>query len=429
MNYKETLAFLYQQLPMFQRIGPAAYKADLSNTVALCERLGNPQLKFPAIHIAGTNGKGSVSHFIASILQEAGLKTGLFTSPHLKDFRERIRLNGAMIPEESVVRFVEKYKTMLQDINPSFFEYTFGMAMEHFAGEQVDLVVAETGMGGRLDSTNVLRPVLSVITNIGFDHTQFLGDTLPKIAVEKAGIIKTGVPVLVSEKQLEVEAVFTEKARELSADILFADSLFALTNDYLDEHGHLILTFENTRDRKSISVKSPLAGQYQVKNLKAVLAAIELLNSNGYRIPESAIQSGVLKVIENTTIRGRWEVLSEHPKVVCDTAHNKEGVKNIVDQISSNQYHQLHFVLGMVADKNIEDILDLLPKKAHYYFCKADIPRGMPAEELKARGSRFGLKGKVFKSVQEAYSAALKSANPDDLVFIGGSTFTVAEVL
>lgn len=405
MDYQETLDFMFSQLPMFQRIGPAAYKADLSNTIKLCSLLGNPENEFKSIHIAGTNGKGSVSHLIASVLQEAGYKTGLYTSPHLKDFRERIKINGQMIPEGEVVEFIKKYKDDFTGIGLSFFEMTVGMAFDYFRNEKVDIAVVETGMGGRLDSTNVLTPEVSVITNIGYDHTQFLGDTLPEIAAEKAAIIKHGIPALIGESQDEVKQVFIERAMEVDTSLCFAD------------------------EKYTPEIASPLAGEWQKRNLITAYAALIKLRGEGFNISNKNIEAGVQKVIENTGLSGRWQKIHEKPLAICDIGHNLDGIREVLRMIDKTPHKKLHFVLGLVADKTVEPVLNILPKSATYYFCKADIPRGMNAEKLQELASHNDLNGKHYASVNDAYKAALRNAEDDDLVFVGGSTFIVAEIL
>ena len=419
--------FLFSQLPMFQRIGAAAYKADLNNTISLCKILDNPEQKFPSIHIAGTNGKGSVSHMIASVLQTAGFKTGLYTSPHLKDFRERIRINGKKIPKEYVVDFVEKNKSDFSKISPSFFEYTFGMAISWFAEEKVDIAIMETGMGGRLDSTNVVNSVLSVITNIGLDHTQFLGDTLEKIAIEKAGIIKAGTPVVIGESQAETKDVFTNKANELNSHLFFADNEFELRNLTTSNKGFAFDIFKKQQSWFE-NTNCELAGYYQKKNIVTAIKALETFSENN-PISKGHIRTGLSNVVQNTGLSGRWQILQNEPLSICDTGHNADGISMIVSQIKNIKHKKLHFVIGMVNDKNIESVLSLLPKDATYYFCKANIPRGLDANELQNIAGNFGLKGKSYSSVRDAYKAALSSANKDDLIFTGGSTFVVAEVI
>jgi len=407
MNYKQTLDYLFEALPMYQRIGAAAYKADLNNTISICKLLGNPENKFRSIHVAGTNGKGSTSHMLASVLQSSGLKVGLYTSPHLKDFRERIKINGEMIPESVVVDFVEKYKKDFEEIKPSFFEMTVGLAFDHFANEKVDIAVVEVGLGGRLDSTNVIIPEISVITNISFDHTALLGNTLEKIAIEKAGIIKENIPVIIGESQTETQFVFKNAAKEKNAAILFADKAsFDFINYELD-----------------------LLGLYQGKNIKTVLAVIDILKEKGFQIPESAISEGLKNVVKQTGLLGRWQILSLQPLCIADTGHNEAGIKEVLQQLATTPHQHLHFVLGMVNDKDISSILKLLPHYAQYYFCKANIPRAMEAEELKLQSALVGLMGETFSSVNEAFNSAKQNADPDDLVFIGGSTFVVAEVV
>jgi len=412
MNYRETLSWLFNQLPMYQRIGASAYKATLDNTVALCNLLGNPQNQFDSIHVAGTNGKGSVSHMLASILQEHGLKTGLYTSPHLKDFRERIRVNGLMIPKRKVTAFIRKYKDAFEQIQPSFFEMTVGLAFDHFREEEVDIAMVEVGLGGRLDSTNILTPLVSVITNISFDHMQFLGETLEKIANEKAGIIKPGVPVIIGETQPELESLFRERAEMAGSPILFADRL----------------NLKGTSHEAS-GIRLPLLGRYQQKNLQTTWAVIHILKQLGYPISNEAIQQGVANVIINTGIQGRWQLLSSSPLTLCDVAHNEAGIREVVMQLGQTPYQHLHIVFGIVNDKEIGHILHLLPEKATFYFCKADIPRGLDPNELKRQAEQAGLNGKAYTSVRKALTAARKAATPEDLIFVGGSTFVVAEAL
>jgi len=431
MNYSQTLDFLYNQLPMFQRVGASAYKTDLNNTITICKILGNPQTRFRSVHIAGTNGKGSVAHTIASVLQESGYKTGLYTSPHLKNFRERIKINGNKIPEDNVISFVEKYSRKFNNIEPSFFEYTFGMAMEYFAGQKVDVAVVETGMGGRLDSTNIITPILSVITNIGIDHTRFLGDTIEKIAFEKAGIIKPGIPVVIGETQNESRDVFLGVAAEKGSGIIFADQEYAYGNVIRFEAGEEGAVFDLKKSNRNYlkNIKLPFSPDYQIKNaVTAITAIVQLLNS-GYKIAELEIRNGLRHVIKNTGIKGRWQTLRNKPLTICDAAHNEDGIREVVTQIRKIKFNQLHFILGVVNDKQVGEILGLLPKEALYYFCKADIPRGLEQEALELQARDFGLMGKSYPTVKTAYKHALTNAGPDDLVFIGGSTFVVAEVI
>lgn len=428
-TYKEVLDFLYSQLPLFQRIGPAAYKADLGNIIELCNILGNPEKKLKSIHIAGTNGKGSCSHMLASVFQEAGYKTGLYTSPHLKDFRERIRVNGKMIPEKEVISFVNQYKEKFVPVQPSFFELTVGLAFDYFTKQDVDIAILETGLGGRLDSTNVVTPVLSIITNIGTDHTNFLGDTYEKIAFEKAGIIKKTIPVVIGETHPATEPVFREKANKKFSSIYFADKELQLQNISLSpREGKMKFDVSRNEELLFKQLKSDLFGNFQLKNIVTTLQSLLLLQ-NIFTIPGKAIIKGFQKVKSNTGFAGRWHVLNESPFVVADTGHNPEGVQQVLHQIETIGYDRLHIVLGMVNDKNIDKVLSLLPKQAIYYFCKADIPRGMPVNDLEEKAGEFGLKGIKFTDVMNAYKSAVQNARNRDIVFIGGSTFTVAEVL
>lgn len=392
---------------MFQRIGKAAYKADLSNTLALMEALEHPEQAFKSIHVAGTNGKGSSSHMLAAIFQKAGYKTGLYTSPHLVDFRERIRINGEMIPEASVVDFVDENKAGFEKLGLSFFEMTVGLAFDYFRKEKVDIAIVEVGMGGRLDSTNVLNPELSLITHIGFDHMQYLGDTLAKIAGEKAGIIKENTPVVISERQAECDAVFMAKAKELSAPIHFASDEVSTTRLYVD---------------------LDLRGDYQDHNLRGVLCSLDRLEEMGWQLKETATQA-LQNVSGLTGLRGRWEIMREQPLTICDTGHNITGVRAIMDQLKKHSYRQLHIVWGMVADKQLKEILRAMPQSAFYYFTQASIPRALDAEELKREALKFGLAGKSYPTVAEAVSAAESQVLNDDLLFIGGSTFVVADYL
>lgn len=409
MTYQQTIDYLFSQLPMFHRIGKAAYKANLNNINSLCTLLGNPHRKFKSVHVGGTNGKGSTSHLIASVLQEGGYKTGLFTSPHLKDFRERIRINGKMIRENEVVSFVEKLRESFQNLQPSFFEMTTALAFDYFARERVDIAVIEVGMGGRLDSTNIILPVVSVITNISMDHTQFLGKTIEKISGEKAGIIKKNIPVVIGEIQYGTQKVFLQKAMKQNAEIFFADQKSQLISG-----------------RK---VQAALKGIYQRKNIKTALQTIEVLQNSGFEISEDNIRKGFLNVIENTGLMGRWQTLALSPLTICDVGHNKDGIIEVVKQISETPHEKLHFILGMVSDKNHDEILALLPKDAIYYFCKPDIPRGLDEKELESKARNFFLKGRVYPTVKKAFRSAQLNAKKKDMIFIGGSTFVVAEVL
>ncbi|MFC1733853.1 bifunctional folylpolyglutamate synthase/dihydrofolate synthase [candidate division KSB1 bacterium] len=416
---------------MFQRTGLAAYKASLDNTIALCNLLNNPHNHFQSIHIAGSNGKGSVSHMLASVLQVKGLNTGLYTSPHFKDFRERIKINGKNIPRSYVIDFVEKNKNAFEKIQPSFFEMTFGLAIQFFADQKVDIAIFETGMGGRLDSTNVINPLLTVITNISFDHTKFLGNTLEKIASEKAGIIKTNTPVIIGESQDEIEHIFENTAEIHNAEILFADKRYHITNKNTtgSQHAKLIMNINRNERLFLPNLRCPLLGNYQYKNIITVMQIVESLMRLGYDIRKPHITKGLNDVIKNTGILGRWQVLSRSPLTICDVGHNQEGIKHVFQQIKETSFNQLHVVFGMVADKESEPVLNLLPRKARYYWCKANIPRGLDAETLKDKAKNLNLTGNTFSSVIDAYKNALFNANKDDLVFIGGSIFIVAEVL
>lgn len=431
LNYQQTLDYLFSQLPMFQRIGAAAYKADLTNTIAICKLLGNPENKFKSIHIAGTNGKGSTSHYLASVLQSAGYKVGLYTSPHLKDFRERIKINGNMIPEQFVIDFVEKYKTDFEKIQPSFFEMTVGLAFEYFASQQVDIAIIETGLGGRLDSTNVIQPLLSIITNISIDHVMFLGNTLEKIAEEKAGIIKPKTPIIIGETTNETKAVFLKKAKEQAAPILFADSIFKIKNIHQMNAGRLLLNMDVEKNGQLlyIDLKSELLGLYQQKNIPTVLLAIEQLIAVGFIITKEQQIEGIEYVVRNTGLMGRWQVISLQPLVIADTGHNEAGINEVVAQLQQTPHKHLHFVLGMVNDKDISAVLSLLPKTATYYYCRANIPRAMDASLLKNLAQKRGLNGTIYSTVLSALDAAKTNAQQGDLIIIAGSTFTVAEVL
>ncbi len=404
MNYPATLDWMFSRLPMYQRQGDSAFKKDLTNIKLFCDHLGNPQNGFRSIHVAGTNGKGSTSHMLASILQESGLKVGLYTSPHLKDFRERIRVNGNPIGEQSVVDFIDLNKVFLENQQLSFFEMTVGMAFDHFAKEKVDVAVIEVGLGGRLDSTNIIHPILSVITNIGFDHMQFLGNTLPEIAFEKAGIIKKNTPVVISETQKETKPVFLSKAKLENAPIYFAS------------------------DEKFADYPSDLKGDYQEKNKSGVLRSIEILRNLDLKISEKAVRNGLNNVVKNTGLKGRWQILQENPKVICDTAHNKEGLEIVLAQLKREKANNYLFVLGFVKEKNLEEILAIFPKTANYFFCKPEIPRGMEVKELKDKGNEVGLKGQMYPSVRAAYQAAMARASEGDVIYVGGSTFVVAEM-
>jgi dihydrofolate synthase / folylpolyglutamate synthase len=403
MTYQQTLDYLFSRLPMYQREGVAAYKADIGNIVAASRKLGGPHKKFKSIHIAGTNGKGSVSHMLASILQEAGYKVGLYTSPHLKDFRERIKINGEMITEKEVVGFVKKNKVIFEKMQLSFFEFTVVMAFDYFAKQKVEIAIIEVGLGGRLDSTNIINPELSIITNIGLDHTNLLGDTLEEIAVEKAGIIKKNTPIIIGRKQKETIKVFRNIAQENDAELIYAS--------------------------EKESYKTDLEGIYQKENRNTCLTAIESLQNMGWRIPESSIKKGLANTIKNTSLLGRWQLMSTSPATICDIGHNEDGIKQICRQLKNIKYDHLHFVYGTVNDKSLNEILTLLPKDAKYYFCRPNIARGLDEIELQEKADNKGLKGKAYSGVKEALETANKNATKDDLIFVGGSAFVVAEVI
>jgi dihydrofolate synthase / folylpolyglutamate synthase len=428
MNYKETLDFLFSALPMFQRIGAAAYKANLDNTLALDEYLGHPHKSFISIHVAGTNGKGSVCHMLAAILQMAGYKTGLYTSPHLKDFRERIRIDGKCIPEKEVTGFVENHKPFIEKIKPSFFEMTVSMAFDYFRKEKVDIAVIETGLGGRLDSTNIISPIVSVITNIGLDHTNLLGNTLKKIAEEKAGIIKHRTPVVIGESQ-EVFPVFMKKANELHAPLFIADQKYRV--EECESRSNNMQAFRvYLRDGLRFdAIITDLLGNYQRKNIATVLRTVDVLTEAGFNVTDRSILSGCSNVKKLTGLRGRWEILDTEPLVICDTGHNREGLIEVVRQIRRTPYKQLHFIFGTVSDKDPTHVLKVLPKEALYYFTQANIPRAMAREELARMALKEGLHGKTYPTPFEALEAAKAASDSDDLIFIGGSTFIVAEIL
>jgi dihydrofolate synthase / folylpolyglutamate synthase len=414
---------------MFHRIGAAAYKANLDNTHALCKLTGYPERTFSSIHIAGTNGKGSVSHLIASVLQCSGYKVGLYTSPHLKDFRERIRMNGKMISKTYVTSFINKYRNDFDRIKPSFFEIAFALAMSYFRDEKPDIAVVETGMGGRLDSTNVINPLLSIITNIGWDHMAFLGNTPEKIAAEKAGIIKKGVPVILGESHSVTKPVFVSHAKQNSAPLYFADETFEVDRFRFKLKPVPFLEMDVVRNGQTHyeELKTPLAGLYQLKNTITVLQAIEILQDCGYKTSKEQTYNGFRDVVKNTGLKGRWQVLAKKPLTLCDTGHNVDGIKEMVRQLRLVPHEKLHFVLGMVNDKDINGIMELLPRNAAYYFCKPDIPRGLDVEILTETATSAGLDGKAYASVQLALTAARAAASMNDLVFVGGSTFVVAE--
>jgi dihydrofolate synthase / folylpolyglutamate synthase len=418
MTYQETLNYLYNCLPVFQHQGASAYKPGLERSIRLDDYLGNPHRKYKTIHVAGTNGKGSVSHFLAAILQSAGYKTGLYTSPHLKDFRERIRVNGAMISEQAVIDFVAKHRSFFEPIEPSFFELTMEMAFDWFATSQVEVAVVEVGLGGRLDSTNIITPEVSVITNISYDHMQFLGNTLPQIASEKAGIIKTGIPAVIGEAESDVRKVFEEKAKEVSTALCFAEEKFALLPT---EKGYSCLSYPD--------LEVELKGIYQQKNVATVLTTIDLLRERGFLLSDTSVRKGFSRVTGLTGLQGRWQILQKKPTIVCDTGHNEAGIGYIVQQLQTQTYDRLHIVFGMVNDKDVRKVLSLLPKNAIFYFTQAAIPRALPAENLQFLAQKYDLHGNFYPSVRAAVMAAKETANESDFIYIGGSTFVVAEVL
>lgn len=424
MTYQETLTYLYNSAPLFQHVGKAAYKEGLSNTLALDEYFGHPHRKFRTIHVAGTNGKGSCSHTLAAILQSAGYRVGLYTSPHLVDFRERIRINGVPVSQEFVIDFVEKHRSFFEPLHPSFFELATAMAFHYFASQQVDVAVIEVGLGGRLDCTNIIHPDLSLITNISLDHIQFLGNTLAKIAGEKAGIIKPSVPVVIGETTPETKPVFQQKAAEVNAPIFFAEEEHPLLSALHDESGNYI--YQTTRYH---NLKGELGGICQEKNTNTLLTALPLLEQQGYHITETDIRNGFAHVCELTGLMGRWQKLSSHPTIVCDTGHNVGGIQYIVKQLSFQQYKQLHIVIGMVNDKDISGVLAMLPKDAIYYFTQASVQRALPAEKVKELANSYGLSGNAYPDVKTAVEAAQKQADADDFIFVGGSSFIVADLL
>jgi len=430
-TYEEVINYLYDHLPYYQRSGQAAYKDNLDNTIALDIMFDHPHQNFKTVHVAGTNGKGSVSHMLASILMECGYKTGLYTSPHLKDFRERIRINGEKIDPDFVVEFVSEFLGMntFKALEPSFFELTVMMAFDYFSKNKVDIAIIEVGLGGRLDSTNIIKPELSVITNISLDHTYLLGDTLGKIALEKAGIIKKKVPVIIGESHPQTGMIFHGVASELSAPLDFADQNFKVGVGLLSKDNRQIFTIRKGEKVVYQNLRLELLGIYQAKNICTVIAAVEQLRHQGWIIPESALRNGLEKVCENTGLTGRWQVIGANPRIICDTGHNEGGMREVVTQISQTPYKKLHFVIGMVSDKDIAGILNLLPRDAVYYFTRAAIPRALDENQLMKMAAFFNLKGKSFPSVAEAVGSAKLNADKDDLIFIGGSTFIVAEAI
>ena len=427
MTYQQTIDYLFTRLPMFSRIGAAAYKKDLSNTLAICQAIGDPQTKFRSVHIAGTNGKGSTSHMLASIFQEAGYKTGLYTSPHLIDFRERIKLNGAWIPEDFIIDFVDRTKPLIESLEPSFFEITVAMAFSFFASSAVDIAIVEVGLGGRLDSTNIIRPEISIITNIGYDHMNLLGNELSQIAFEKAGIIKNRIPVIVGEWQAETHAVFEEKARQMNAPLQFADQIRKVT-DWKYDHHELVAEISSLHSDRKDSYKLDLSAIYQTKNLVTTLAASQVLENAGWKISDEKIKKGLTKVKKSTGLHGRWEIIHERPLVVLDVGHNEAGMREIVRQIEVTDHEELHIIIGLVKDKEIKKILSLLPAHASYYFTRAQIPRALPENQLRETGVSVGLNGKAYPNVSAAFQAAVVRAHEKDLILACGSVFVVGEV-
>jgi len=428
MTYPQTIDFLYSCLPVFHRIGKMAYKEGLGNTLILDEYFDHPHRRFRSIHVAGTNGKGSVAHMLAAILQRAGFKTGLYTSPHLVDFRERIRINGEMMPQEEVVRFVEKHRAIIDRIHPSFFEMSVAMAYDFFAQQQVDIAVIEVGLGGRLDSTNIIHPMASVITNISYDHMDLLGDTLPKIAGEKAGIIKPGVPVVIGEEQEEVRDVFVHKAAEENSELVFASRLYHTNERHTNGNGTQKLLITGP-DKNQFTVESDLLGIYQQKNIPTVLAVTDILKKEGLPLTREGILGAIRETVKLTGLHGRWQIINRSPLLVCDTGHNQAGIREVVNQIEQTPHRRLHFIFGMVKDKPSSLVLPLLPTEALYYFTRANIPRAMDENVLEEQAREADLKGACFPDVPSAVQAALAKASPEDMIFVGGSSFVVADYL
>ncbi|GMV78810.1 MAG: folylpolyglutamate synthase [Chitinophagaceae bacterium] len=427
MNYQQALDYLFTQLPMFSKLGSKAYKADLSNTILLCNKLHNPQLQFPTVHIAGTNGKGSVSHTLAAILQTAGYKTGLYTSPHLKDFRERIKINGVMCSKDFVVQFTNTMKNFIEQHHPSFFEITVAMAFEYFAQEKVDIAIIETGLGGRLDSTNIITPQLSVIINISLDHIQILGETLELIASEKAGIIKQNTPVVIGETLPETKNVFEQKANTVNAPIVFAEQENKVINFFYN-HELLAIEIENNFNKQRTKYNLDLTGIYQTKNIITVLSAVHQLQKIGWKINEEHLHQALQNVKKITGLQGRWQLLKTSPTVIADVAHNEAGIKQVLHQLKNFSYKHLHIVVGMVKDKDVNKILDLLPQQATYYFTQAQIPRALPVEELQKLANTKNLMGNNFENVNRAIDAATNSAQKNDLILAIGSVFLIGEI-
>ena len=429
MNYQEAVGYLFSQLPMYQRIGKAAYKASLDNTIKLDKYFKSPHREYKTIHVGGTNGKGSVCHMLASVLRSAGYKAGLHTSPHLIDFRERIKINGELVPRLYVVEFVKKHMTFFKDIQPSFFEMSVFLALDYFAASKVDVAVIEVGLGGRLDSTNIINPVLSVITNIGHDHMEFLGDTLDKIAYEKAGIIKQSVPVIIGESDSRTDNVFINAAQKKSSPIYFADKKYSAGYGLYTADDMQVFNVEKEGRIFYPDLKIDLLGVYQKKNLATTLASIDILKEIGFEIADTDIYNGLKKVTTSTGLYGRWQIRGYNPRIVCDTAHNLEGFIPVVSQIEDTPYRNLHMIIGFVKEKNLDDFLGIFPRNALYYFTKPDIPRGLDEDIVMEKAKKYNLNGKTYKSVEQAFHAARASATRDDMIFIGGSTYVVADFL
>jgi len=429
MTYQEAIDFLFTSLPMYQRQGKAAYKSNLDNTHVLDQAFGHPHRSYPTIHVAGTNGKGSVSHMISSVLQATGKKTGLYTSPHLLDFRERIRINGQCIPEEKVLAFVTENQPVIREIKPSFFEMTVAMAFDHFAREQVDVAVIETGLGGRLDSTNIISPVLTVITNISLDHTEFLGNDPVSIAREKGGIIKKAVPLIIGRAQTPTEEVLLAMARDMNAPVLCANQVYQGQFRTLNMDGSMQLRFSKKGDPALESIRCDLSGAYQEENIITAFAALEQLQKHGWKINQTDFLQGFATVVTSTGITGRWQTIGYNPRSICDTVHNVDGIAAVVKQLKQIPWKRLHIVWGMVSDKDLDMIFPLLPQEASYYFTRASVPRAMDAGVLSRKAREYGLIGNPYLNVEEAYRAAQKEAGSDDMIFTGGSTFVVADLL
>jgi dihydrofolate synthase/folylpolyglutamate synthase len=429
MNYRESVDYLYNQLPVYQRVGKAAYKASLENTIKLDSYFRSPHAKYKTIHVAGTNGKGSVCHMLASVLHSAGYVTGLHTSPHLIDFRERVKINGELMSRKYVTKFVSDHMSFFKDIRPSFFEISVFLALDYFASSNVEVAVIEVGLGGRLDSTNIINPVLSVITNIGHDHMEFLGDTLEEIAYEKAGIIKRSVPVIIGESDKRTDNVFISMAKKNNSEIYFADKIYTPVHGLFTADEMQVFNIEKHGQIHYPGLKTDLLGIYQCRNVATTLAAIDILKMRGFEIADIDIYNGLKKVAANTGFQGRWQVMGHNPRIVCDNAHNAEGFKQVISQISDTPYRNLHMVIGFVKEKNIDDFLGIFPRDAVYYFTKPDIPRGLNENITMDKAGRFGLKGKAYSSVGEAVKTARLSAAADDMIFIGGSTYVVADYL